>query len=135
MPSPFLFKKKTSANRNNVAKKMKKFVKARPKFFIIAIVATLYLIMVDTNLQQKARLLADHKALTRELLTLDIGGGECDIQSPTEDANPRKENATTTLLASYPGSGKVSTAGFCVRIILSCLSSPHRLNFLFFIYI
>jgi hypothetical protein len=135
MPSPFLFKKKASADRN-VAKKMKRFVKARPKFFITMIVATLYFMMVDTNLQQRARLLADHKALTRELLTLDIGGGECDIQSPTEDANPRKENATTTLLASYPGSGKVSSVGFCMlSMILSCLSSPHRLNFLLFIYI
>ena len=54
------------------------------------------------------RLLADHRDMTRDLLTTDLGNGDCDISSPTEDGNPRPDGATTTLLASYPGSGKVS---------------------------
>ena len=107
MASPFLLKKETKVKRN--LGKMKKLVKARPKFLIVAVVMTLYFIKVDTNIQRRARLLADHREMTRDLLTLDLGSGECDIQSPTEDAQPREVNSTTTLLASYPGSGKVST--------------------------
>ena len=43
----------------------------------------------------------------RELITLDKGGGDCDIGSPVEDApNSITANTTTTLVASYPGSGK-----------------------------
>ena len=72
-------------------------------------VVSVYLLMVDMNLAQTSRLLADHEELSdelaRELMTNDLGGGACTIL-PTEDAPPALDNATHTLLVSYPGSGK-----------------------------
>ena len=106
MTSLFLLKKKRKAN--DKAMKMKRFFKSRPKLLVTLIATSVYFLMVDINLQQRARLLLDHQKM-RDLMTLDLGAGKCDIQSPTGDANKRKEGATTTLLASYPGSGKVST--------------------------
>ena len=60
-----------------------------------------------TMTEQQKRILLERSYRMRELITLDKGGGACDIQSPYDDApNTPGVNTTRTLLTSYPGSGK-----------------------------
>lgn len=55
----------------------------------------------------KARQLVEERENLRELITLNKGGGDCDIGNPVEDApNEPTANTTKTLVTSYPGSGK-----------------------------
>lgn len=80
------------------------------------IICTIFAVnmMVSENLiNYKARNLLENENMTetsgdeiRDLITVDLGGGDCDIGNPTEDAYQAPENATRTLLTSYPGSGK-----------------------------
>lgn len=91
---------KTSAIMN-----MKKVFKSKKAIGLLAL-SVGYIMMVDINLQQKSRMLRDHEELFRDLITIDKGGGDCDIGSPTEDGYPTPDDATKTLLVSYPGSGK-----------------------------
>lgn len=72
---------------------------------------------VNTRLE-RAQELQSHRSLERELLTKLNDDGTCDIGSPTHDANPATDGTTKTLLASYPGSGKV-----CVLALL-CSENP-----------
>jgi hypothetical protein len=72
---------------------------------------------VNTRLE-RAQELQSHRSLERELLTKLNDDGTCDIGSPTQDANPAAVDSTKTLLASYPGSGKV-----CVLALL-CSENP-----------
>jgi len=63
--------------------------------------------MVDTNAERRARQLLEERDKLRGMITIDEGGGACDIGSPVEDApNVPTINSTRTLLTSYPGSGK-----------------------------
>lgn len=72
----------------------------------------MHVIILSENLNYKAHSLDRQKIFgasdeeIRDLITEDLGGGDCDIGNPTEDAYPAPENATRTLLTSYPGSGK-----------------------------
>ncbi len=77
-----------------------------PKGFVFLGLVMVYIFLVDTNLQQRQLLLADHEEMSRDLITVDLGGGSCDIRSPTQDGEAVPDDATRTLLASYPGSGK-----------------------------
>jgi len=90
------------------SKKFKMLFSSKRVLGALAVVSV-YLLMVDINLAQTARLLADHEELRselpRQLITSDLGGGACTI-APTDDAPPALDNATHTLLVSYPGSGK-----------------------------
>ncbi len=93
-----------------VAKSRKKGTTA---FFIWLAMAGFYMCMVGNNLERQSRLLSNHEMMmyevddeTRGLITKDLGSGLCDIGHPTMDANPAPPDATRTLLASYPGSGK-----------------------------
>ena len=62
------------------------------------------------DMEGKARqLLPDRdqdENIQQELITIDRGDGDCDIQSPFNDGLTLPENVTKTLLVSYPGSGK-----------------------------
>ena len=61
----------------------------------------------NAKIERRARQLLEEKDRLRELITIDKGGGECDIGSPVEDApNAPAPDSTKTLLVSYPGSGK-----------------------------
>ena len=93
--------------------KMKRVIKSKKGMVFYAVIATMYISMVITNLQQRARILQEHQEMMnlsgdemRDLITEDLGGGDCDIGNPTQDAYPAPDNATRTLLTSYPGSGK-----------------------------
>lgn len=80
--------------------------------FIWLTIAGLYMNMINTNLERRSRLLADHQKMleaedgVRDLITTWEENGDCNIGNPTEDALPAARDATRTLLASYPGSGK-----------------------------
>ena len=92
--------------RDPLRTKAKRLMKSKKKFIFLFIAAAAYMSMVNTNLEQRARLLADHEEL-RNLWTEDLGDGDCDIGNPNEDiAKPANDDANKTLLASYPGSGK-----------------------------
>ena len=93
--------------------KMKRVIKSKRGFVFCAVIATMYMSMVNTNLNRRARMLQEHQEMMilsgeemRDLITEDLGGGDCDIGNPTQDGNPSPDNATRTLLTSYPGSGK-----------------------------
>ena len=79
---------------------------------IICTIFAMHVIILSENLNYKAHSLDRQKIFgasdeeIRDLITEDLGGGDCDIGNPTEDAYPAPENATRTLLTSYPGSGK-----------------------------
>ena len=77
---------------------------------------------VNTRLE-RAQELQSHRSLERELLTKLNDDGTCDIGSPTQDANPAGD-ATRTLLASYPGSGKVCV---CVCVCVLTFFCPENL--------
>ncbi len=77
-----------------------------PKGFAFLGLLMVYIFVVDTNLHQRQLLIADHEEMVRDLITVDLGGGSCDIGSPTQDGEPIADDATRTILASYPGSGK-----------------------------
>lgn len=90
-----------------------RMVKSKRSIFLYTVVAAIYMMMVSENLNYRSRILLEHEQMIeasgdemRDLITEDLGGGECDIGNPTEDADPAPENATRTLLTSYPGSGK-----------------------------
>jgi hypothetical protein len=86
--------------------KMTRLFKSPKGMALMTIVAT-YVIMVDINFQQRSRLLSEYNEMVaRDLITEDLGGGDCDIGNPTADGNPAPEGSVKTLLASYPGSGK-----------------------------
>ncbi len=91
--------------------------KARAKKFVFAslVVVAGYCYCSTSNiinladLEQRARQLLEEreKLQLRELITIDKGGGACDIGSPVEDApNFPAADTTRTLVTSYPGSGK-----------------------------
>lgn len=85
---------------------MTRLFKSPKGMALMTIVAT-YVIMVDINFQQRSRLLSEYNDMVaRDLITEDLGGGDCDIGNPTADGNPAPEGSVKTLLASYPGSGK-----------------------------
>jgi len=84
---------------------MRKLLKSKGTL-IIFIAISVYVIMVDINLQQRTHLLQDHKLLFRDLITVDLGDGNCDIGNPTEDGGESSVDAVRSLLVSYPGSGK-----------------------------
>ena len=66
-----------------------------------------YSMINNTSTEQRARELLEERERLRELITIDKGGGDCDIGSPVEDAPLQPVSGETkTLLASYPGSGK-----------------------------
>lgn len=70
--------------------------KAAGAFCVLA----LYALMVNVNMIQRARILSDTRTLAAEL-----AGGDCTIEPIAENvAVP--DDATKTLIASYPGSGK-----------------------------
>jgi len=71
-----------------------------------ALVAVYMFFVNNSRLEERAQELQRHRSLERELLTKLNDDGTCDIGSPTHDANPAAADATKTLLASYPGSGK-----------------------------
>jgi len=83
-----------------------------------ALVAVYMFFVNNSRLEERAQELQSHRSLERELLTKLNGDGTCDIGSPTHDANPAAADTTKTLLASYPGSGKV-----CVSMLL-CSGNP-----------
>eukprot|EP00554_Chaetoceros_debilis_P006099 CAMPEP_0194079904 /NCGR_PEP_ID=MMETSP0149-20130528/6024_1 /TAXON_ID=122233 /ORGANISM="Chaetoceros debilis, Strain MM31A-1" /LENGTH=531 /DNA_ID=CAMNT_0038761499 /DNA_START=253 /DNA_END=1848 /DNA_ORIENTATION=+ len=85
--------------------KRKALFKSKKAMGLLAL-AVGYIMMVDINMQQRSRVLRDHADVFRDLITIDQGGGECDIGDPTQDGNPTDDDATKTLLVSYPGSGK-----------------------------
>eukprot|EP00554_Chaetoceros_debilis_P008382 CAMPEP_0194103516 /NCGR_PEP_ID=MMETSP0150-20130528/3946_1 /TAXON_ID=122233 /ORGANISM="Chaetoceros debilis, Strain MM31A-1" /LENGTH=552 /DNA_ID=CAMNT_0038790771 /DNA_START=19 /DNA_END=1677 /DNA_ORIENTATION=+ len=86
--------------------KANRHLRSRKALGFLAI-AVGYILIVDVNLQQRSRLLQEQRELyDRELITLDMGAGNCDIGSPTENGNPAGVDTTKTLLVSYPGSGK-----------------------------
>ena len=63
--------------------------------------------IVDSNAERRARQLLEERDRLRGMITIDEGGGACDIGSPVEDApNFPNRNSTRTLMTSYPGSGK-----------------------------
>ncbi len=78
----------------------------------IGILSALAMFMMSVNydLIETARMMALHAPYSRELRTLDLGNGQCSIDL-SEDAatDPVAENATHTLLTSYPGSGESIT--------------------------
>lgn len=90
---------------SKMAKVRKALFKSKKAMSLLALLVA-YIMVVDINMQQRSRVLRDHADVFRDLITIDKGGGECDIGDPTEDGNPTPDDATKTLLASYPGSGK-----------------------------
>lgn len=84
-----------------------KRLRSRKFAFCSLVLIVAYSMMTNTITEQQARQLLEEKERLRELITIDEGGGACDIGSPVEDApNIPTVNSTRTLLASYPGSGK-----------------------------
>lgn len=60
----------------------------------------LYVMLVNLNIYKMALISKEHRTLAK-----DLGGGDCSIE-PLADIEEAPGNATKTLLASYPGSGK-----------------------------
>ena len=97
--------KPKSSRSGEILGKAKK--KIRSKAFILCSLMAIvgYSMMSNIDAEQRARELLE--ARERYLITKDLGGGDCDIGSPVDDApNKPGKNTTRTLLASYPGSGK-----------------------------
>eukprot|EP00551_Chaetoceros_affinis_P007178 CAMPEP_0203669204 /NCGR_PEP_ID=MMETSP0090-20130426/5640_1 /ASSEMBLY_ACC=CAM_ASM_001088 /TAXON_ID=426623 /ORGANISM="Chaetoceros affinis, Strain CCMP159" /LENGTH=128 /DNA_ID=CAMNT_0050533825 /DNA_START=58 /DNA_END=441 /DNA_ORIENTATION=+ len=90
-----------------VKTKMKRKMKSKKFIFTSLILVAAYSAVWQRHLEKRARQLVEEWDRIRELETLDKGGGDCDIGSPFEDApNSPTPNTTTTLVTSYPGSGK-----------------------------
>jgi len=64
------------------------------------VVASLYVLMVNVNMTQRARVITEHRSLAQNL-----GGGLCSI-TPISEFTSAPIDATHSLLVSYPGSGK-----------------------------
>jgi hypothetical protein len=96
---------------------LRKFFKRRRVVKCFALFAVYMFFENNIRLEERAQELQSHRSLERELFTKLNDDGTCDIGSPTQDANPAGDS-TKTLLASYPGSGKV-----CVLALL-CSENP-----------
>ncbi len=82
--------------------------KSRSKIGLVCVlaIAALYAILDENeSLSEQARHLMTEEEVLRDLRTKDLGDGECEV-NPTVDGDPAPSNATKTLLASYPGSGR-----------------------------
>lgn len=93
--------------------KVMRIAKSKRSMLLWTVIAGMYMAMVNTNLNYKTRVLMEHQEMAdatgdemRDLITENLGDGECDIGNPTEDSDPAPDDATRTLLTSYPGSGK-----------------------------
>jgi len=80
----------------------------KPKIIACALIFLVgYSLQTDQDVERRARQLLERKDKLRELVTIDKGGGACDIGNPTDNATMVADaGSTRTLLASYPGSGK-----------------------------
>mmetsp|Transcript_9451 Transcript_9451/g.13881 ORF Transcript_9451/g.13881 Transcript_9451/m.13881 type:complete len:348 (-) Transcript_9451:103-1146(-) len=76
-----------------------KILKSKKAFGAFCVCA-LYALMVNVNMVQRARILAEKRSLSKVL-----DGNECTIE-PIADVVSVPDDATKTLIASYPGSGK-----------------------------
>jgi hypothetical protein len=77
------------------------FNKNNPKVVASILLLSCYIFMVNINISRRTKAIELEK---ERQLSVDLGNGECLLTPPgTIDAS---EDATKTLLASYPGSGK-----------------------------
>ncbi len=87
----------------NVASMMK-FLRSKTALGLLT-ASAMYMMAANYNSAESAHMLAAHEPYRRELRTLDLGDGQCEVDL-LEDGMPTPPNAVRTLLTSYPGSGK-----------------------------
>ncbi len=91
--------------KRNVKKKASRAKKIIFASLVVVVVG--HCLTSNINLEERAHRLLEEREKLRELITIDKGGGACDIGSPVEDApNFPAADTTRTLVTSYPGSGK-----------------------------
>ena len=84
----------------SISPKLFKFFGSLKGMALLAMIVG-YTMLVDTNLQERRLVIAEHYERARSLIAQDQ---ECNID--IEDGDPAPDDAVKTLLTSYPGSGK-----------------------------
>ena len=106
-----------TAQGESLGHKVMRMLKSKKGMTLLVSMTVVCMVVINLNIEENQRLLADHETMVemsgdemRDLYTdfenFREEDGGCDIGNPTQDADPAPENATRTLLTSYPGSGK-----------------------------